>query len=91
MQSLTYAKYHLGRIINKYLILDIIFYAFYRKTGLRYLFKGSRNLRQLVIENHQAARNMSTDALSNIGNIPWIVKNLELGESKYPVKMVYLD
>ena len=56
-----------------------------------YLLKGSRNLTQLVIENHQAARNMSTDALSNIGNIPRVVKNVKLGESRFPVRMVYLD
>jgi hypothetical protein len=56
-----------------------------------YLLKGSRNLRHLVIENHQAARNMSTDALSNIGNIPRVVKNVKLGESRFPVRMVYLD
>jgi len=48
-----------------------------------YLLKGSRNLRQLVIENHQAARKMSTDALSNIGNIPRVVKNVKLGGSSF--------
>jgi hypothetical protein len=52
MQSVTKAKYHLGRIINKYLIFEVIFYAFYRKTGLKYLLKGSRNFRELVIENY---------------------------------------
>ena len=45
MESSIPAKYRLGKLCNKYLILDIILTAYFRKKGLTYLFRGSKNLR----------------------------------------------
>jgi hypothetical protein len=91
MQSVPRANFHLGRITNKYLILEVIFYPFYRKKGLAYLFKGSRKLRQLVIENYQAARYISLDALQHIPKLPQTVTKVDFEDGYDPVTMVYLN
>jgi hypothetical protein len=39
------AKYRLGRITSKYLILDIIFSSFFRQRGFSYLHQSSKSLR----------------------------------------------
>jgi hypothetical protein len=56
MESKTPAVYRLGKIKSKYLILDVIFSAFYQKKGFSYLFQGSRSLRYLLIKNYEVGR-----------------------------------
>ena len=52
-------KYRLGKITNKFLILDITFLSFFRKNGLTYLFQGCKIFRKLLKENYKAAKFMS--------------------------------
>jgi len=54
-------KYGLGKITNKFLILDIIFSSLFRKDGLSYLFQGCKIFRTLLKENYKAAKFMSED------------------------------
>jgi hypothetical protein len=58
-------RYHLGKITNKFLILDIIFSSYFRKNGLTYLFQGCKIFRTLLKENYKAAKFMSKDALKD--------------------------
>ena len=55
-------KYRLGKITNKYHILEIIFFAFYRQKGLKYLQKVDKKFKQLLSDNLKAAIFMSKDA-----------------------------
>jgi hypothetical protein len=57
--------YRLGKITNKFLILEIIFLSFSRKNGLTYLFQGYKKFRKLVKENYKAAKFMSIEALKD--------------------------
>ena len=43
--------YHLGKITNKYHILEIIFFAFYRQKGFKYLQKVDKKFKQLLSDN----------------------------------------
>jgi hypothetical protein len=61
----TQPRYHLGKITNKFLILDIIFLSFFRKNGLSYLFQGCKIFRTLLKENYKAAKFMSKEALKD--------------------------
>ena len=63
-------KYSLGKITNKYLILEVIFCSFYKQKGFAYLLQASRSLRKLLRENLNAALFMSEDALSHITDLP---------------------
>jgi hypothetical protein len=54
-------RYRLGKITNKFLILDIIFSSFFRKNGLTYLFQGCKIFRTLLKENYKAAKFMSKE------------------------------
>jgi hypothetical protein len=58
-------RYRLGKITNKFLILDIIFSSFFRKNGLSYLFQGCKIFRILLKENYKAAKFMSKEALKD--------------------------
>ena len=58
-------RYRLGKITNKFLILDIIFSSFFRKNGLTYLFEGCKIFRTLLKENYKAAQFMSKEALKD--------------------------
>ena len=58
-------RYRLGKITNKFLILDIIFSSFFRKNGLKYLFQGCKIFRTLLKENYEAAKFMSKEALKD--------------------------
>ena len=59
-------KYHLGKITNKFLILDIIFSSFHRENGVTFLFQGCKKFRTLLKENYKAAKLMSKDALRDL-------------------------
>jgi hypothetical protein len=72
------AKYRLGRITNKYLILDIVFCSFFRQRGFAYLHQASKSLRQLLRENFQAALGLSEDALDHIEKLPFTISKVEL-------------
>jgi hypothetical protein len=39
------AKFRLGRVTSKYLILDILFCSFFRQRGFDYLHQSSKSLR----------------------------------------------
>ena len=58
-------RYRLGKITNKFLILEIIFSSFFRKNGLTYLFQGCKIFRSLLKENYKAAKFMSKEALKD--------------------------
>ena len=57
------SKYRLGKITNKYIVLEIIFCAFYRQNGFKLLYQANKKFKRLLTENYQAAINMSKDAL----------------------------
>jgi hypothetical protein len=46
---LTSPKYHLGKIANKYLILDILFSAFYRQKRFTYLLHASSHFSPMYV------------------------------------------
>ena len=64
------AKYRIGKITNKYQILDIIFRSFYRQRGFAYLNQASKSLRQLLRDNNKAALYLSENALEHIKELP---------------------
>ena len=45
------AKYRLGKITSKYLILEIIFCAFYRQKGFKYIQQVNKKFKQLLSDN----------------------------------------
>ena len=57
--------YRLGKITNKFLILDTIFLSFFRKAGLAFLFQGCKIFRKLLKENYKAAKFMSIEAIKD--------------------------
>lgn len=71
-------KYRLGKIPNKYLILDIIFFSYYKQKGFKYLLKVSKSFRQLLRENYEAALKISEDALSHLTELPCTISQIDL-------------
>jgi hypothetical protein len=63
-------RYRLGKITNKYHILEIISHSFFRQRVFTYLQRASRSFRQLLRENFKAAEFMSVDALSHLSELP---------------------
>ena len=53
------SKYRLGKVTNKYLILDINFHAHFYESGLPFLHQVCKSYRQLIKENLKAAKLMS--------------------------------
>jgi hypothetical protein len=82
-------KYRLGKIFNKFLILDVVFYSFFRTEGLNYLFKGCNKFRKLLRENYKCAKFMSEDALDHIMELPFTISQLDLA-GRFYVYFVYL-
>ena len=94
-------RYRLGKITNKFLILDIIFSSFFRKNGLTYLFQGCKIFRTLLKENYKAAKFMSKEALKDFedrvsrsllhrNDLPSTTFQADLPESDY-VFFIYLS
>ena len=94
-------RYRLGKITNKFLILDIIFSSFFRKNGLTYLFQGCKMFRTLLKENYKAAKFMSKEALKDFedrvshsllhrNDIPCTISQVDLPCSGY-IEFVYLS
>lgn len=71
-------KYRLGKITNKYLILEILSYLFFRQKGLSYLFQTSLTFRQLLRENYNASLLLFEDALSHFGDLPRTHTHIDL-------------
>jgi hypothetical protein len=90
-------KYLLGRIANKYIILDIMLYAFYfyKQKGINLLVGTSRSFRQLLIENYKYASLLFEDVLDNIEKLmPFTVSQIYLPIAKdrcYCPLFVYLS
>lgn len=85
------AKYRLGKIRNKYHILEIIFSSFYKQKGMIYLLQASHSFRQLLIENLKAAYSTSEDALSHLPDLPSTSTQLVLpGTLMIPVSFLAL-
>ena len=85
------SKYHLGKIINKYHILEIIFRSFYKQKGISYLLQASHSFRQLLIENLKAAYSTSEDALSHLADLPSTSTQVNLpGSLMIPVSFLAL-
>jgi hypothetical protein len=72
MQAIN-PKYRLGKITNKFLILDLIFSSFFRSKGLTFLFQACKNFRKLLRENYKASKFMSEDALDHLKELPFII------------------
>jgi hypothetical protein len=70
-------KYLLGKIPNKYLILDMIFYSYYKQKSFNFIFQACRSFRQLLKENYEASGLMSEDALSHIKDLPSTITQLD--------------
>ena len=94
-------RYRLGKITNKFLIIDIIFSSLFRKNGLTYLFHGCKIFRTLLKENYKAAIFMSKDALKDfedrvsrsllhINDLPCTKSQVDL-PGDYGVCFVYLS
>ncbi len=66
MESKLRPKFVLGKIKSKYLILEVMFYSFFKQRGCIYLHQASKSLRMLLLENSKAAEVISEDALSHI-------------------------
>ena len=77
------AEYRLGKIVNKYLILDIIFFSCLRQRGFVFLHQASKNLRQLLRDNFKAALYLSEDALEHIEQLPRTISVFELPGISY--------
>jgi hypothetical protein len=91
-------RYRLGKITNKFLILDIIFSSFFRKNGLTYLFQGCKIFRTLLKENYIAAKFMSKEedfedrvsrSLLHRNDLPCTISQVDFGN--YCVRFVYLS
>ena len=54
------AKFNLGRIVNKHLILDVLAYAGYQHETVHFLFLSCKRLRKLLIENQYLALSLIT-------------------------------
>ena len=85
------AKYRLGMVTNKYLILDILFFSFFRKRGFNYIHQTSKSLRLLLEDNYIAALSLSEDALNHLKGLPSTVSQIDFPESKDRVSFVYLS
>ena len=85
------AKYRLGRITNKYLIVDVIFSSFFRKNGFAYIHQASKILRQLWRDNFKAALALSEDVLEHIYRIPCEISTVALPETGGSVQFVLLS
>jgi hypothetical protein len=85
------AKYRLGKVTNKYLILDILSYSFWKQSTFIYLLKTSRNLRQLLIQNLLTAQSTCEDALLHIKELPSTLTDIDLGKQLSPVSFVLLS
>jgi hypothetical protein len=94
-------RYRLGKITNKFLILDILFSSFFRKSGLTYLFQGCKIFRTLLKENYKAAKFMSKEALKDFedrvtrsllhrNDLPCTTSQVDLPSKNY-VTFVYLS
>jgi hypothetical protein len=68
----------LGRIRNKYIILDIMFKSFFKLKGINFLLGTSRSFRQLLLENYKAATFMSEDAVDHIELMPFKMSKIDL-------------
>ena len=63
-------KYRFGKITNKYHILEIFSYSFFKQKGFSYIFNTSPTFRQLLKGNFNAALLIFEDALSHIDSLP---------------------
>jgi hypothetical protein len=81
MKSKLASKYRLGQITNKYHILDILSWSFFRQKGLPYLFQISTSYRQLLKENYEASLLISEDALSHIEDLPSTIAQVDLPDN----------
>ena len=64
------AKFRLGKVTNKYLILEILSYSFWKQRTFIYLLYTSRSLRELLTENLLPAQMTCEDALLHIEDLP---------------------
>ena len=55
------AKYRLGKLKNKYLILEILSYSFHAGAAAKLLHDSSSNLRYLFTKNYEAFKNIITN------------------------------
>ena len=87
MEARVQAKYRLARITNKYHILDIMFYSYYRKRGFTHLHQASRSFRQLLRENYQAALQHSDQVISyaieNNKKVPCGISQIVIPETSF--------
>ena len=79
----AYSKYRLGKITNKYLLLEIIFFAFYRFKGFKYLQQVDKKLKQLLSENLKAALFMSKDPYHDIKDLPCTSSKINLPRADF--------
>jgi len=79
----AYSKYRLEKITNKYLLLEIIFFAFYRYKGFKYLQQVDKKLKQLLSDNIKAALFMSKDPYNDIKDLPFTSSKIDLPEADY--------
>ena len=84
-------KYRLGRITNKYIIMDIIFVSFYKQKGIIFLLRISRSFRKLLIENFKAASFYAEDALDHIQDLPCTISQIDLPRALFFIGFVLLN
>ena len=54
-------KYRLKKVINKYLILEIMFYSRFREDGVKFIHQVSKRYRQLLMENYKTVLAIAVD------------------------------
>ena len=81
MESKLAAKYRLGKITNKYHILEILSWSFYRQKSFPCLFQISKSYRQLLTGNYEASLLISEDALSHIEDLPSTITQVDLPDN----------
>ena len=83
-------KYRLGKSTNKYHILDILSYSFFKQKGFSYIFQTSTTFRQLLKENFNAALLIFEDALSHIDSLPQTHSYIKLPVTNNEVSFVLM-
>ncbi len=49
--SISSAKFTLGKLVSKYLILEVFSYSCYADEGIEFMFSTNRSMRAIIVEN----------------------------------------
>lgn len=70
--SLSTAKFTLGKLVSKYLILEVISYTCYVDEGIDFMFATNKSMRAIIVENQSALYKIfKRRKVINIGDNFW--------------------